>query len=97
MGMKGTIIVQAATGIEDHPSLADFSLYPNPSDNILTIKAADNLMGSKYLITTQTGSQLFNGRLAGELTMIDISRLKSGFYLVQVAGQKKQTVKLIKR
>jgi plastocyanin len=97
MGMKGTIIVQASTGIEDDPSLADLSVYPNPSDNILTIKAADNLMGSKYLITNQTGSQLFNGRLAGELTMVDISRLKSGYYFVQVAGQKRQTIKLIKK
>jgi hypothetical protein len=54
-------------------------------------------MGSKYLITNQTGRQLFNGRLAGELTMVDISGLKSGFYLVQVAGQRRQTIKVIKK
>lgn len=94
--MKGTIIVQNNSGIADNKVQVGISVYPNPANNLLTIKAGDDLVGSQYLISDQTGRQVLNGKLANETTAVDISQLTPGVYLIQVAGQRRSSVKMIK-
>ena len=96
-GMKGIIIVQSATGIKENQSLPGLSVYPNPSNNLLTIKTSDNLIGLEYFIIDQVGRQVLNGKLVNETGQIDISRLSSGIYVVQLSGQRKQSFKVIKK
>ncbi len=96
MGMKGTIIVQSTTGIKDTQLQQDFSVYPNPSLDLITIKAGENLIGSQYYITDLAGKQIFNSKFIEETTPLDVSQLKKGIYLIQVAGQRGQNIKFIK-
>jgi plastocyanin len=96
LGMKGTIIVQSTTGITDTQLQQDFSVYPNPSLDLITIKAGENLIGSQYYITDLAGRQIFNGKFIEETTPLDVSQLKNGIYLIQVAGQRRQNIKFIK-
>ena len=96
IGMKGVIIVQSATGIEENQLHPDFSVYPNPSNNLMTIKANNSLIGLQYSITDQTGRQVFNGKLVNETTLVDIGQLTSGIYLIQIGGQRRQSFKVIK-
>jgi plastocyanin len=97
LGMKGVIIVQGITGIEKNKFQPDFSIYPNPSNNLITIKASNNLTGSKYFITDQTGRQVFDGKLVGEATLVDVSQLSPGIYIIQIIGNRKQSFKIIKK
>jgi plastocyanin len=96
MGMKGRIIVQNTTGITDNNLPQKFTIYPNPSDNLMTIRTDNNLAGTQFSITDQSGRLVFNGKLAEDTTPIDISRLAPGIYLVQIAAQKKQSIKIVK-
>jgi plastocyanin len=96
MGMKGRIIVQNTTGITENNVPQKFTIYPNPSDNLITIRTDNNLSGAQFSITDPTGRLVFNGRLADDATPIDISRLAPGIYLVQIAAQKRQSIKIIK-
>ena len=60
LGIKGIIIVQDNSGIADNKLQAGISVYPNPANNLMTIKAANDLVGSQYLISDQTGRQVLN-------------------------------------
>lgn len=95
--MKGTIIVQNLTGILDNNLSSNFTVYPNPSDNVLTISANSNLSGTQFFIADQTGRIVFNEKLTDGATQIDISKLSSGIYLINFEGQKNRTFKLIKK
>ena len=95
-GMKGVIIVQSLTDIAENKLQPDLSVYPNPSNNLMTIKAGNNVIGSRYFITDQKGRQVFNDKLINETTPIDISQLKPGIYLIQIVGQRRQSIRVIK-
>jgi len=97
MAMKGTIIVQNVTGVEKPKAEFGLLIYPNPSQDFLTIRSETGFAGSKFFITDQTGRQLFNGILSEESTPVDISALRPGLYFVQVAGVRKQSLKLIRK
>jgi len=96
LGMKGIIIVQNNSGIADNKLQAGISVYPNPASTSMTIKASNDLVGSQYVISDQTGRQVLNGKLANEATPVDISQLTPGVYLIQVVGQRRSSTKVIK-
>ncbi len=96
LGMKGMIIVQNNSGISNNQPPSNLSVFPNPASNSITIKTGNDLVGSQYLITDQTGRQVLNGILSNEATQADISRLTPGIYLIQVVGQRRSSVKMIK-
>jgi plastocyanin len=94
-GMKGVIIVQNPTGIDNNLS-ADLTVYPNPSDNLMTIMINSNLAGMQYFITDQTGRLYINGRLIDSETPVDVSQLSPGIYLIRIERQRKHSIKLVK-
>jgi len=95
-GMKGIIIVGTPTGIEESTVLPDISIFPNPAIDLITVRASNNLLGTQYFITDQHGSQMLTGKIDSETISINISQLKNGIYLFQVAGQKRRSFKVIK-
>lgn len=96
-GMKGVIIVQNATGIVENQLHANFSVYPNPSSDLITIKVNAELLSSIYRITDQLGITVLTGKLTTVNTIININELTVGLYLLQVGEQKKQTFKILKK
>jgi plastocyanin len=95
-GMKGTIVLQNATGIEENRLSSDFSIYPNPSFISVTIKANENRIGSEFYIADLTGKKVASGKLDNEITTIDISHLTRGIYMIGMVDQRERPVKLIK-
>jgi plastocyanin len=93
-GMKGQIIVQSAVGIVENAS-ANISVYPNPANDLVTVKTGRNLLGSSYFMYDLTGRQVFSGKIMNENTSFDISQLQSGVYFLQITNAK-QTFKVIK-
>lgn len=95
-GMKGVIIVSTATGVEDIPEQNDFSVYPNPAIEIITVIASYNLFGSQYYLTDQNGSKILTGKIESETTSINISQFKNGIYFFRIEGQKRRSFKVVK-
>lgn len=97
LGMKGTIVVQNATGIEEHRLPAGFTIYPNPSQISLTINSNDEEIGSGFYIADMSGRKVVSGIIENNMTIIDIGNLARGTYLIGMADLRKRPVRFVKR
>jgi surface protein len=70
------------------------SLYPNPTLNILNIKANDNIANKPYNITDTLGKVVLKGRLNEGNNSINVEHLSKGIYYIKV--EKYNTSKFIK-
>lgn len=90
--------LEDATGIVTNiSSNNELLVYPNPSNDFITIENKNGKLISPYVIINCLGQQILTGKLTNEKTMIDISALQEGFYLLQVGEEEKQTFKLVKK
>jgi plastocyanin len=96
MGMKGTIIVQSSSGVENNQLQKNISVFPNPAHEVITVTIGNDLVGSQYYVTDQTGKKVSDGTLIFSTNQLDINKLTPGVYLIQVVGQRKSTIKFLK-
>ena len=94
--MKGQILVQAAVSTIEN-AVSGVSVYPNPVNDVMTVKTNKNHVGSSYFMYDLTGRQVLSGKFVNETTGIDISHLKAGVYFLQTGTEAKQTFKVIKQ
>jgi hypothetical protein len=85
------------TGINDLRTEVNFTLYPNPAHNAITVKADISITGTVYSITDQTGRMVLKGRLSDETTTIDITSLTNGIYFLKIGEKSQHTFKVIKQ
>jgi plastocyanin len=97
LGMKGTITVENNAGIVGIQQKGNLSVYPNPVITSLTIYAGKDMIGLPYFIADQTGRNHIYGKLVNDATMVDFSQLGSGIYVIQVVGQKRYSIKVVKK
>lgn len=97
LGMKGTIKVESTTGIIENQNLQNSSIYPNPTTDIINIKTSDDLQNSTYMIINHKGENILYGKLNDEISIVDISCLPNGVYLLQLGQPKRQVYKVIKK
>ena len=86
-----------SVGMTEITFLNGLSIYPNPSSDLITVKASNEILGLTFIIADQTGRQIMTGKLNNETTSVDISQLATGVYLFQVGQQRRQTFKMIKK
>jgi parallel beta-helix repeat protein len=73
------------------------SLYPNPARETITIEQSDSENFTKFRLFDPQGNLLIEKNMDNEKQNIDISSLKSGFYIVQTGSVTEcSTIKLIK-
>lgn len=65
---------------------SNLSVYPNPANNVLHLdfKWLENNQNLRYLILDLSGRSIAVGDLSNQSNLIEISFLKSGFYLIQI-------------
>lgn len=88
-------VVPAASG-----TLASIKVYPSPVYSVTTIecKTAGTLTVKTANIFNSLGMKVFSTQLIKEKTVLDLSNLVPGIYIVQVVdGQEKFTAKIIKQ
>lgn len=96
IGMKASIIVQSVTPVIDNKLFTEVSVYPNPAKDIVNIRITGDKKGEVFSIVNLAGKQVLTGKLEDEINSVDLSRLNSGLYFVQLGTGKRQTLKLIK-
>jgi len=62
----------------------NFELFPNPADDVLTLKTAHLTSGFSYSIYNTQGSIVFSG--IADKNDIDVSGLKPGLYFINING-----------
>ena len=97
LGMKGTITVLPPTGVDALQAPPLFSIFPNPTSDVLTIVSPTTLIGSAFSITDETGRQLLIGKLTDESTTLSIHDLAPGIYFLQSGKEKKQGFTILKK
>jgi hypothetical protein len=86
-----------AIGIEEAQRISGIKVYPNPSNNFITIENKSTLLNSTYLIFNSLGQQVLTGKLTHTTTTVDIKELPTGLYFLQVGDEEKQTFKVMKK
>lgn len=76
-----------------------FTLYPNPTNDVLRIKQYGITGDTDVMITDQTGTTLMKGYLRDGLSEVDVSHFKSGMYFITIVqdGKILNTEKFVKR
>ena len=88
------ITIELCNGISDiNENL--FLVYPNPSDDFVTIQIISNLLNSNYRISNNEGKIMLNGSLNLIDTKIDLSGLKPGVYLFCFGEDYYEKIKLL--
>jgi hypothetical protein len=89
-----TITIDLCNGISDiNENL--FLVYPNPSDDFVTIQIGSNLLNLNYIISNNEGKIMLNGTLNLIDTKIDLSGLKPGVYLFCFGEDYYEKIKLL--
>lgn len=72
-------------------------IYPNPTVNQIKVKADESLLGSSYSLYNLNGKLTLKGTIISKNTIIDVSNLTEGTYLLALGDNLKQTFKVLKK
>ena len=74
----------------DTPETLDVSIYPNPTNSILTVTVQ---LAVDYQVFSSLGKRLLGGKLVANKNHIDISQLPAGIYYIRIENE---TFKVLK-
>ncbi len=89
------VIHQKAVGINEINSESIFSIYPNPSSDYITIRSTELITYNQLSIFNLVGIQLMQIDIISNQQIIDVSKLESGIYIVQISSEKGNHTKKI--
>jgi hypothetical protein len=91
-------VLTVNTNVGINEALRDnlFSVFPNPTQNIINVKTDSKLIGSIYSIFDNKGRIVQTGKISSENTTIELGHLTSGIYMFSVGENMKQSFKVIK-
>lgn len=75
--------------------LLDFAVYPNPTNNMVTIQNKDNAIISKVVLVDILGKNIKTSTYNSSEVSMDISNLNSGIYFIEIYSNEVKTVKKI--
>ncbi len=90
--VTGTLTVTSTVGIDGVMNAGEFRIYPNPTVNVLYIKANELSGKIKADLFDITGQKLLTVPVDG--SSINISSLQSGIYFLRIEGR---TYKIVKK
>jgi hypothetical protein len=75
-----------------------YSVYPNPAQSIINIKADSKLIGEQFTVVDNTGRIVLSGKItSSENTTIELGNLSNGVYLFNIGNNMKQQFKILKQ
>ena len=90
------LTVNNNVGINEFKQDNLFSVFPNPAQSLINVKADSKLIGDVYSIYDNTGRVVLTGKLNSQNTTIELGNLSGGIYMFSVGENMKQTFKVIK-
>ena len=90
------LTVNNNVGINETSQDKIFSVFPNPAQSVINVKADSKLIGEVYTIYDNTGRVVLSGKLNSQNTTIELGNLSGGIYMFKVGENMKQTFKVIK-
>ena len=88
------ISIKSGTSIET-PEISEFKVYPVPAENILTVENNDYHSSTIITIIDLNGNRILEKKMESTKTQIDISKLASGSYILNLKTDKNNISRLI--
>lgn len=89
------IIMERPSTNLTQPSLDNnFTMYPNPTKGIITLKGT-NIQNSKVVIRNLTGETFIEKKINSNESLIDLSSLSKGVYILHISKGDKELIKKI--
>lgn len=86
-----------SVGIQENQlNNSTFSIFPNPTNDIIHINTSNSLINESYSIANTLGQTLLIGKLENERSTINVQTLPAGIYFLQLGNKQKQSYKIIK-
>lgn len=82
------------TGIDEGKQI-QFSVYPNPADNVLNVNIPALYGTTTYALTNVLGQQVLNGNITSTNHSIDLSVFASGTYFLELSNGNDRGIKKI--
>nr|WP_304505291.1 T9SS type A sorting domain-containing protein [Aquimarina sp. RZ0] len=74
--------------VDDFSEIEDFKIFPNPTENILTIKTNHNLGDVSITITAINGKIILNKKVVlSDQFVLDLYDFRSGIYFLNIKGK----------
>src|SRR5690606_32738788 len=92
------LTIDSMLGVNDASFSNSIQIYPNPTDNFVTISSSQKIV--KVVIMDVSGKRIQESKWDNSLTenTISVRHLPTGTYLIQIVGEKQTVVKkLIKK
>ena len=90
------LTVDNKVGIYENSKDNLFTVFPNPAQSVINVKADNKLIGEVYAIYDNIGRVVLSGKLNNQNTTIELWNLPGGLYLLSVGENTKKTIKLVK-
>ncbi len=90
------LTVNNKVGIYENSKDNLFSVFPNPAQSVINVKADNKLIGEVYSIYDTIGRVVLTGKLNNQNTTIELWNLSGGLYLLSVGENTKKSIKLFK-
>ena len=89
---------ESNAGIVEKATQIDYSIYPNPFKDNLTIEIPKNLLKTQFIIYNLDGTIVFNSAFNNLKTTIELNDLKTGIYFISNTSSngKSQIHKIVK-
>jgi hypothetical protein len=91
-----TVIQCSAAGLDDLDN-SNIILYPNPTNDKLTLGVLDDLLGKQYIITDFSGRLILKGKINMLNQIIELTNVSNGSYLLQVENSNAKAIKIVKQ
>ncbi len=88
--------LRSYTVIESSSPAAELVLYPNPVQDYLNIKCGFDFTNYYYLITDNTGKNLYYGDINNNEVKLNLTTINPGFYLLYIRNRKSQNFHVYK-
>ena len=89
-------IIEGAFLSVDDETIADFTVYPNPVDDVLNINSINDLSEGVVTIFDIQGKVVLNQK--HEIDKLDVSNLEAGIYVLRLENQEKLSIqKFVKK
>jgi hypothetical protein len=89
---RSNIVNNGQVGLIEMNS-SSIQVYPNPTNDKLTLKVSNDLIGKTYFITDFAGRIIQQGKLNSTKEHIDLQTVSIGSYFLQVEGKSIKVVK----
>ncbi|MEN9304378.1 MAG: hypothetical protein RL264_2807 [Bacteroidota bacterium] len=90
------LTVNNNVGINETSQDMLFSVFPNPAQSVINVKADISLVGKSYSILDITGRIIQTGIIATENTEINLNSLSEGTYVLKINEKLNQSFRIIK-